>query len=118
MKKVFIKYNPYSLETEISVEGKALADNSVLKEKAASGTRLQEWIEDLPDILIDELNDNAFDITFHGTLLDYEDLADVFRDASEKEDLTVNLDRIPAKETSDKEELIAKVFEKDSKRPI
>lgn len=117
MKKVFIKYNPYSLETEISVEGKALADNSVLKEKAASGTRLQEWIEDLPDILIDELNDNAFDITFHGTLLDYEDLADVFRDASEKEDLTVNLDRIPAKETSDKEELIAKVFEKIQKGP-
>lgn len=32
MKKVFLKYNPYKLETEITVDGKPLADNSKLGE--------------------------------------------------------------------------------------
>ena len=30
MKKVFIKYNPYKLETEVTVDGKKLAQNSKL----------------------------------------------------------------------------------------
>ena len=32
MKKVSLKYNPYKLETEITVDGKPLADNSKLGE--------------------------------------------------------------------------------------
>ena len=36
MKKIFLKYNPYKLETEITVDGKPLADNS----------KLGEWIVD------------------------------------------------------------------------
>ena len=31
MKKVFIKYNPYKLETEVTVDGKKLAQNSKLE---------------------------------------------------------------------------------------
>ena len=81
MKRVFIKYNPYKLETEITVDGKRLADNSILGEKAAPGSRLQEWVEELPGNLYDEYNDVEFDITFHGTLLDYEDLTEVFPQA-------------------------------------
>ena len=57
MKKVFIKYNPYKLETEVTVDGKKLAQNSKLGEKIVPGTRLQEWVEELPRILIDEYND-------------------------------------------------------------
>ena len=76
MKKVFIKYNPYNLETEITVDGKKLAQNSKIGERIVPGTRLQEWIEDLPRILVDEYNDKDFDITFHGTLLDFEDLTE------------------------------------------
>lgn len=110
MKKVFIKYNPYKLETEITVEGRGLAQNSKLGEKIADGSRLQEWIEELPYILIEEYNDMDFEVTFHGTLLDYEDLADVFTEAYECGKLTAKLNRKPAKETSDKEALIADVF--------
>lgn len=110
MKKVFIKYNLYRLETEITVDGKCLADNSILGEKAAPGTRLQEWVEELPRILIDEYNDVDFDITFHGTLLDYEDLTEVFTQAYEAGSLTAKLERLPVKETSDKEALIDQVF--------
>lgn len=110
MKKVFIKYNPYKLETEITVDGKRLADNSILREKAASGSRLQEWVEELPKILIDEYNDVDFEIIFHGTLLDYEDLIGVFGQEYETRSMTVKLERIPAKETTDKEALIDQVF--------
>ena len=45
MKKVFIKYNPYKLETEITVDGKELAYNSKIAEKISPGSRLQEWVE-------------------------------------------------------------------------
>ena len=102
MKKVFIKYNPYSLETELTVDGKKLAQNSLIGERIAPGSRLQEWIEDFPSILVDEYNDTHFDIVFHGTLMDYEDLAEVFTVAYEKGLLTASLERIPAKETADK----------------
>lgn len=110
MKNIFIKYNPYNLETELTVDGKKLAQNSQIGERILPGSRLQEWVEDLPRILIDEYNDTDFDIVFHGTLLDFEDLTEVFTQAFERGELTAKLDRIPAKETSDKEILIDEVF--------
>ena len=116
MKKVFIKYNPYMIRTEITIDGKGLKENSSLGEKV-SGSRLQEWIEDLPQILIDEYNDTDFDIEFHGTLLDYEDLTEAFTQAYEEGKLTAKIERKPAKETSDKEALIDKVFQKIQKGP-
>lgn len=118
MKEVFIKYNPYNLETNITVDGKKLAQNSKLREKIASGSRLQEWVEELPSVLIDEYNDNNFDITFHGTLLDFEDLTEVFTEAYNKGQLTAKLDRKPAKETSDKEILIDDVFKEIQNGPF
>ncbi|MFG6368796.1 MAG: dynamin family protein [Lachnospiraceae bacterium] len=118
MKKVFIKYNPYNLQTEVTVEGKKLAQNSKLGEKITPGSRFQEWVEELPDLLIDEYNDREFEITFHGTLLDYEDLTEVFTIAYEKGKLTAALERIAAKETSDKEGLIDQVFEKIQQGPF
>ena len=118
MKTVFIKYNPYKLQTEITIEGKKLAENSKLGEKSSEGARLQEWIEELPQILFEEYNDTSFDITFHGTTLDYEDLSDVFKDIEEKENIKVKLTHIPAKETHHKEILIDKVFQKIKKGPF
>lgn len=118
MKKVFIKYNPYKLETEITVGGKRLAQNSKLGEKIVDGSRLQEWVEELPRILIDEYNDTKFEVAFHGTLLDYEDLSDVFTKADKNGELVVKLDCKPAKETSDKEVLIDNVFKEIQQGPF
>ena len=112
MKKVFIKYNPYKLETEITVEGKAPAHNSQLTEKAAPGNGLQEWIEELPKILRNEYDDDSFEITFHGIMLDYDDIAEIFNRALELGIISnVELKWIPAKETADKEKLIEAVFD-------
>lgn len=118
MKKVFIKYNPYNLETEITVDGKKLAQNSQIGERILPGSRLQEWVEDLPRILIDEYNDTDFEVVFHGTLLDFEDLTEVFTQAFDHGELTAKLDRIPAKETSDKEALIDEVFKEIQEGPF
>lgn len=118
MKKVFIKYNPYNLETELTVDGKGLAQNSRIGERILPGSRLQEWIEDLPAILIDEYNDTDFEIDFHGTLLDFDDLTEVFTKAHESGKLTAKINRIPAKETSDKEVLIDEVFKKIQEGPF
>ncbi|GHV82436.1 hypothetical protein AGMMS49991_09940 [Spirochaetia bacterium] len=74
MKEVFIKYNPYKLKTEITIDGKTPKDNSALNVKEK---HLQEWIEDLPRILREEENDNQFKLTFHGTIPDYEDVVSI-----------------------------------------
>lgn len=119
MKKVSIKYNPYKLETEITVDGKHLAQNSVLLEKSADGSRLQEWVEELPQLLVQECNDTLFDVKFRGTLHDYNDVVDAFTLAYNSGEIKkVYLDRIPAKETTDKEKLIDQVFEKIKKGPF
>lgn len=119
VKKVFIKYNPYKLETEITVDGESPAGNSKLKEKAAPGNRLQEWVDEFPYILVDEYNDRSFDIVFHGTLPDYEDLDEAVSEAYENKVLeNVKLEREPAKETSDKEKLIDEVFDEIQDGPF
>ena len=79
---------------------------------------MQEWVEDLPQILIEEYNDTNFDVVFHGTLLDFEDLKDAFTQAFNRGELTATLDRIPAKETSDKEILIDEVFKEIQEGPF
>ena len=118
VKRVFIKYNPYNLETELTVDEKKPAQNSQIGERILPGSRLQEWVEDLPQILIEEYNDTNFDVVFHGTLLDFEDLKDAFTQAFNRGELTATLDRIPAKETSDKEILIDEVFKEIQEGPF
>jgi len=118
VKKIFIKYNPYSLETEFTIDGQPLPENSRIGELACSGSRLQDWVEDLPSILIEECNDNDFDITFHGTSADYEDLAEVLTQAHQRKELEASLQRIAAKETTDKEALIDEVFEQIQQGPF
>ena len=81
MREIFIKYNPYKVETEIKIDGKDIKKNSALN---VGDKRLQEWIEDLPRILVKECNTKEFKIIFHGTVLDYEDLLSVAGEARNK----------------------------------
>ena len=81
MKEIFIKYNPYKLETDIVVVGSQIKLNSSLN---VGDKRLQEWIEDLPQILVNEFNTKSFKIKFRGTILDYEDLVSVCKEVEKK----------------------------------
>ena len=102
MREIFIKYNPYRLETSITIDGAAPKQNSRLN---FGDRRLQEWIEELPQILFEECSSRDFKITFLGTILDYEDVEAMTREAK-KNGLNIESEHIPAKEVSDKEAAI------------
>lgn len=107
LKNIFIKYNPYELKTEVTVDEKPVKENSKLN--IEDDKRLQEWIEDLPKILKDECNTDNFKLLFHGTTLDYEDICLVARQAKE-EGINIECSHKPAIETVDKEYEIKKLF--------
>ena len=71
MKKVTIKYNPYLVYTEIKVDGQSPKPNSSLN---VQNSRLQEWVEKLPQILIDEYRDTNYELVFTGMEADFEDV--------------------------------------------
>ena len=114
MKSIFIKYNPYQVTTEITIEGKPIKKNSRLN---VPDQRLQEWVDNLPDILFEECSTRDFEITFHGTLLDYEDIVTVAREA-EKKNIHFKVNHIPAKEVKDKEKAIEEIFNDIQKGPF
>ena len=109
MKRVFIKYNPYQVTTEITIDDQPLKKNSKLN---VPDQRLQEWVDDLPDILFEECSTKDFEITFQGTVLDFEDVAAAAEDAKAK-GINISLKHIPAKEVKDKEQAIAEIFADD-----
>lgn len=71
MRKVFIRYNPYKVETLVKIDGKDIKSTSVF---SVGHKHLQEWVEELPSMLYEELNDREYELTFYGTTLDYEDV--------------------------------------------
>lgn len=99
MKEIFIKYNPYKLETDIVVVGSQIKLNSSLN---VGDKRLQEWIEDLPQILVNEFNTKSFKIKFRGTILDYEDLVSVCKEV-EKKGISIECEHLLAEESKNKE---------------
>lgn len=114
MKEIFIKYNPYQLVTEITIDGQKLKKNSKLN---FEDRRLQEWVESLPDLLFEECNTKDFKITFHGTTPDYEDMEAMAKE-TEAKGIHIELEHIPAKEIGDKEVAIQEVFDEIQNGPF
>ena len=114
MKEIFIKYNPYRLTTEILVDNNRPKLNSKLN---FGDRRLQEWVEDLANILVEEYNTKDFRIIFHGTILDYEDIEAMARESKYK-GINIELEHIVAKEVKDKESAILEVFELIQRGPF
>ena len=114
MRKVLIKYNPYKVETNIIIDGKPIKQNSSLN---VEDVRLQEWVEELPQRLVDECNTKRYDITFHGTLLDYEDLVSVIQE-NKIYGFEAACQHLPAKEVQDKEQAITEVFSEIQEGPF
>lgn len=114
MKEMLIKYNPYRLETTILVDGEAPQRKSKLN---FADRRLQEWIEELPEIIFEEYRTRQFKITFHGTVLDYEDVESM-KDEAKKDGFNIELEHIPAKEVADKENSISEIFDEIQRGPF
>lgn len=107
MRSVYIKYNPYTVMTEVKIDGEPVKENSELNIK--SEERLQMWVENLPQILMKECNTKDFELKFHGTTLDYEDVVSV-AEAAKNDGINIRCEHIPAKEVKDKEETISEIF--------
>lgn len=80
MAQVYVKYNPYRLETTLRVNGRDISTDSILY-KVTKGKRLQEWIGKFPKMLREELNTIDFDLEFCGMDLDWDDFKDAFEQA-------------------------------------
>ena len=113
MKKVKIKYNPYIVETEITVDGQKPKANSALN---VGKKRLQEWVEKLPQILLDEYRDSNVIIEFTGTVSDYEDIESVFNVYKDKISATCNFYKTAA--ITDVERTIDKIFKDIKNGPV
>ena len=106
MREIFIKYNPYKVETTVEIDGKPIKKSSALNK---DDRRLQEWIDELPQDLLEECNTKSFHLTFQGTVLDYEDLQSVISEAR-KDGFEFECDFVQAKEVKDKEAAIQEIF--------
>ena len=119
MKEMFIKYNPYRLVTEILIDGKPPTQKSKLN---VGDRRLQEWIEDLPNIIFDEYRAERFKIVFQGTVLDYEDVEAMAEEAKrgvyKNRVFHIETEQIPAMEAADKEAAVSEIFDEIQSGPF
>ena len=117
MKNVFISHNPYKVISIVQVEGENVAHNSKFTKHLKE--RFQLWVDKIPELLAEECNDDEYEITFHGTELDYQDLLAATQTAAIKESsLKFRLKKIAAKDFGEKEQDIRKLFERTQQLPF
>lgn len=118
MTQIYVKYNPYRLETIIKVNGREISSDSILY-KVTKGKRLQEWIGRFPKMLRDELNTLDFSLEYCGMALDWDDFEDAFEQAQKENLIRVSGMRyIAGKNDDDINEKIVKVFQDLQEGPI
>lgn len=110
MTQVYVKYNPYRLETSLMVNGREVPKDSSLY-KITKGKRLQEWISMFPQKLRGELNTVDFSLEFCGMALDWDDFEDAFKQAQSAGTVKVsNIKYIAGKNDDDISDKIVRVF--------
>ena len=110
MTQIYVKYNPYRLETQLKVNGRDVSTDSILY-KITKGKRIQEWIGQFPKMLREELNTLDFSLEFCGMALDWDDFEDAFEQAQKEGTVKVShMQYIEGKNDDDINEKIVKVF--------
>lgn len=118
MAQIFVKYNPYRLETVLKVNGREVSKDSSLY-KVTKEKRLQEWIGEFPEKLRDELNTVDFSLEFCGMALDWDDFKDAFEHAQSKSIIKISDMRFTAgKSDEDINDKIIHVFNDLQEGPI
>lgn len=112
---VYIKYNPYLLDTTIMYDNVPISHDSKLYHLRRE--RLQTWLDKLFPILAEELNDDEFDITFHGTDLDWEDLQE-YAEEYRLSGFSIRLEHVPATSVSDKIQQLIQLFNEMQEGPF
>ena len=121
--KVEIKHNPYTLETEFKKDGKKFPEDSKIypilysnNDNEDNKKRFQEWVSDIPQLLIGDCNGKDLNIIFHGTKLDYQDLKfelEKKRDKmkNQKDKFIYKLEHKPAEESFEKIKELDGIYE-------
>ena len=118
MAQVYVKYNPYRLETILMVNGRNVSTDSILY-KVTKGKRLQEWVGKFPRMLRDELNTIDFALEFCGMDLDWDDFEDAFEQAQKEGIVQVSsMKYIAGKSDDDINDKIVSVFQDLQEGPI
>lgn len=98
---VAFKYNPYTVQSDIIIDGKAVEPPNRLYD--LRNERIQVWIDQLLPILIEVCNDSSFKIDFYGLRLDYDDLFETICEYCDKhQDIEVFLNFTEAKGSEDR----------------
>ena len=109
MANVFLKYNPFTVETTILINGRDIGDESKLAN--FKHERLQMWLDQLIPILVEECNDDLH-ITFKGTQLDYDDLLSTIQEYRTKiADIEITVEYLPSKASNDRFKDLTALFE-------
>lgn len=118
MAQVYVKYNPYRLETEVKVNGRDISTDSSLY-KVTKGKRLQEWIGKFPKMLREELNTVDFSFEFYGMELDWDDFEEAVAQAQEEGIIKISDVRyIAGKSDEDINEKIVQIFQDLQQGPL
>lgn len=113
MKQISITYNPYLISTDIKVDGESPKSDSAL---IVGKKRLQEWVEKLPQIIIEEYRDRNVKIDFTGSISDYEDVVSAFEGS--KDEIISECKFHKTKDITDVEKEIDDIFEAIKTGPI
>ena len=107
--KVYFKYNPYTVESEILIDGVAIEPPNRLFD--LKNERIQVWLDQFLPILIEMCNDNSFQIDFYGLQLDYDDLVEIVQEyCKENPDIEVYLNFTEAKGSNDRLNELKELF--------
>ena len=87
---VELKYNPYTNETHILVDGKMLPESEV-KEYVGAEQEISAWAQNFWERIATKCNDD-FTVRFCGLAGDYKTIAEEFRTYKESADVTVSLE--------------------------
>ena len=115
MKKLTLKYNPYSITTEFSIDGKQPKMDSSLN---VGHSRLQEWADKLPGWLVKEFNERNWDVQFTGTEDDYEDLQEGFTLCKATQGVTAKFSICRMPGVDEAEKAIDQIFADIQKGPV
>ncbi len=104
-----LKYNPYTVESEIKIDGVLVEAPNKLAD--LSKERLQVWVEELIPILNEVCNDDKYEINFYGTNLDYSDLVTCVNEYCRTNDEEVKINYTEARGSEDRFKDLVKLFD-------
>lgn len=118
MMEVYLKYNPYTLETILTIDGEVPKQGTTSSLNKVYGSRLQDWVEELPQMLFDEYCTRTFNVTFHGTIMDFEDLESILDYANKNAGFKFTWKHEAGQEIAEKEKAIKNIFSEIQKGPF